>query len=74
MATDMIVKDGKVGIRIDERLSTLTVNHNPIFNLTGTVAKTASSKTLTGTGTVFLSEVGIGDQLVVDGGGDVDFL
>lgn len=74
MAADMIVKDGKVGVRIEEKLSTLTVKGNPSFNLTGTVAKTATSKTLTGTGTVFLSEVGIGDQLLVDGGGDIDFL
>lgn len=48
-----------------------TDGYHPILtdtNLTGTVAKTASSTTITGTGTAFLSELAVGYPVRVPGG------
>lgn len=66
--SDFVVTDGKVGVRSGAKLSTLTVEAKPSFTLSGTVAKSAASSTLAGTGTLFISEVGIGDRLLVPGG------
>lgn len=65
---DVIVSQGRVGIGDTSKLSTLTVRAKASFTLSGTVAKTAASSTLTGTATTFLSEVGLGDRITIPGG------
>ena len=67
---DLIISDNKIGVGVSSNLSTLTVRAKNSFNLTGTVSKTASSPTLTGTGTLFQSELGTGDRITVPGGAD----
>lgn len=42
--------------------------------LTGAVAKSATSLTLTGTATAFLTELAPGDEVIVPGGGGTDYL
>lgn len=73
MGTELIVKQGKLGVGETELLSTFTVKAKPSFTITGTVAKTATSADLAGTGTLFLTEIGLGDQIQVPGGGDDEF-
>lgn len=66
MATgDLIVSGTQLGVGATDNLSTLTVRARTSFNLTGTVAKTGDQVTLTGTGTAFLSELTIGDRVLV---------
>lgn len=67
MSATMIVNEAKLGIGESEKLSTLTIQPRAPFDLTGTLNKTASSQTVTGTGTKFLSEIGLGDQLDIPG-------
>lgn len=73
MANDVVVKQGKLGIGDTTHLSALTVKPKPAFQLAGTVAKTEESPTLTGTGTAFDSQVGLGDQVQVPGGDADEF-
>ena len=54
---------GKVGIGNPNALATLTVAGSPLFPLTGTVSVTNNSNQVTGTGTLFGSEVGVGDRI-----------
>ncbi|GEM_PF-6663697 len=58
---------GNLGIGAKTKLSKLTIVARPSSAISGTVAKTAGSSTLTGTNTKFLSEVGIGDRISVPG-------
>jgi hypothetical protein len=70
MATDFLVSQGKIGVGIAEQLSLFTVKGRPSFTLTGTVAKTAASVTVVGTGTAFLTEIAPGDRILVPGDAD----
>jgi hypothetical protein len=64
MATgDLTVTDVKLGVGATDNLSTLTVRTKAPFTLTGTLASTAGQATVTGTGTLFLSEVAVGDRI-----------
>lgn len=60
--------DRRVGIGTTDRLSKLTVRGHSGWK-SGTVAVTNGSISVAGTGTSFLSDVGIGDQIFVNGGG-----
>jgi hypothetical protein len=60
---DQIFTGDKVGIGTTEGLSTLTVRPNAPFTLTGTLSSTEGSATVTGTGTLFLSELAPGDSI-----------
>jgi endosialidase-like protein len=63
--------NGKVGINTEDALSTLTVRGIPPFAaLTGTVSVTQNSNVVTGTGTQFGSEVGIGDRITNPANGE----
>jgi hypothetical protein len=64
---DLVISDSRLGIGTTDNLSTLTVRARGSFNLTGTVAKTEGSATVTGTSTRFLSELTIGDRIEVPG-------
>jgi len=64
---DFIISDTRLGIGTTDNLSTLTVQARPAFTLTGTLATTAASATVTGSGTLFLSELCIGDRITVGG-------
>lgn len=50
-----------------ERFDTDDMHYTSSANLTGTVAKSASSTTLTGTGTAFLTELSVGQVINVPG-------
>lgn len=65
---ELVLSNGKLGIGESEKLSTLTVGGKAAFTLTGAVAKASASATLTGSSTLFLSEVGLGDRIAVPGG------
>ena len=69
-APEFIQKSGKMSIGRTDKLSTFTVRAKAPWNyndlLLGTVAVAATS-TVTGTNTHFLSELGIGDDIVVGG-------
>lgn len=67
---DFIISDTRLGIGTTDNLSTLTVRARPGFNLTGTVSSTDNSATVTGTGTLFLSELSVGDVITAGGGYD----
>jgi hypothetical protein len=62
---DLVISGNQLGIGTTDNLSTLTVRARGSFNLTGTLAKTAGSATVAGTGTKFLSELNIGDRIQV---------
>jgi hypothetical protein len=59
--------NGRVGVGASNALSTLTVKAKALFPATGTVSTDGTTTTVTGSGTRFLSEVGIGDRITVDG-------
>jgi hypothetical protein len=63
---DLIISNDRLGVGTTENLSTLTVRASGQFNLAGTLATTDASTTVTGTGTRFLSELAIGDRIIVD--------
>lgn len=62
---DLIISGTQFGIGTTDNLSTLTVRSRAQFNLTGTVTVTQGSATVTGTGTLFLSELLPGDRISV---------
>lgn len=66
---DFTVVNGNVGVGESEKLSRLTLKGKPSFSLSGTVAKSSASTSVSGTGTAFLTELGLGDRLVIPGGG-----
>jgi hypothetical protein len=63
---------GKVGINTENLLNALSVKGSPSVPLTGTVSVTGGnvSNTVTGTGTKFGSEVGIGDRITNTANGE----
>lgn len=62
----VIDSNGKVGIGgITDRLSQFTIQGRDVFEATGTVSTTQGSPYLTGSGTRFTSEIGIGDIIFV---------
>ncbi len=59
------------GAGVGARRSYDTDGYHPVLtdtNLTGTVAKTAGNVTVVGTGTLFLSELSVGDPVTIPGG------
>jgi hypothetical protein len=64
---DLVISDNRLGVGTSDTLSTLTVRAAAPYSLTGTVDKELST-TLAGTGTLFLSELNIGDRINVLGG------
>lgn len=73
MATgDLIISDVKLGVGTTDNLSTLTVRARAPFTLTGTLASTAGQATVTGTSTLFLSELAVGDRIEMSDGTDPD--
>ncbi len=56
---------GNVGIGTASKLSKLTVQGTPSFSASGTVSVSGSSTTVTGTGTMFLTQVGVGDRIQI---------
>lgn len=58
---------GRIGIGTSNKFSMLTVKGKGIEFKTGTVEVTEGSNVVKGTGTFFLSEVGIGDYIYVPG-------
>lgn len=60
---DQIFSGDKIGIGTTTNLATLTVRPTAPFQLTGTLATTENSATVTGTGTLFLSELVVGDSI-----------
>jgi hypothetical protein len=66
-AVRLTTASDKVGIGTTDKLSKLTVKGNSSFSATGTVSKTNGSADVTGSGTHFLTEVGIGDRILVPG-------
>jgi hypothetical protein len=69
---DLIISENRIGIGTTDNLSTLTVRTRGSFNLSGTLAKTEDSTTLTGTATFFESELSTGDRINLDCGLMVD--
>ncbi len=61
--SDQIFSGDKVGIGVTEGLTALTVKPTATFQLTGTLASTEGSTTVTGTGTKFLTELSVGDTI-----------
>jgi hypothetical protein len=61
--SDQIISGDKVGIGTTTSLAALTVRPTAPFQLTGTLATTEGSTTVTGTGTLFLSELAVGDSI-----------
>jgi hypothetical protein len=64
---DFVISDTRLGIGTTDNLSTLTVQTRPSFTLTGTLSSTAGSATVTGSGTLFLSELCVGDRITIAG-------
>lgn len=62
---------GNAGVGLTDKLSKLAVAGNPSFSLTGTVSVSAGSTAVTGTGTSFLSELGIGDRVRFEATGEI---
>ncbi len=63
--------NGNVGIGANSGLARLTVRGKASFTATGTVSVTAGSATVTGSGTKFLTEVAVGDVIVIPGEGSI---
>lgn len=64
---DFVISETRLGIGTTDNLATLTVQNRPSFTLTGTLTSTAGSATVTGSGTLFLSELCIGDRITIAG-------
>jgi hypothetical protein len=62
---DLVISGNQLGVGVTENLSTLTVRARNHFQLTGTVTTTQGSDTVTGTGTLFLSELLPGDRISI---------
>ena len=67
---EILISEDRIGVNETQKLSTLTVKARPSFALSGTVAKSSASTTVTGTATTFLTEVGIGDRITIPGGAE----
>jgi hypothetical protein len=73
MATgDQLFSNDRVAVGTTEGLSTLTVRAKPSYQLTGTLTSTDNSATVTGTGTLFLSEIAVGDRITLGDGFEPD--
>jgi hypothetical protein len=60
---DLVISGTQFGIGTTDNLSTFTVQSRAHVNLTGTVSTTQGSTAVTGTGTLFLSELQLGDRI-----------
>lgn len=58
---------GFIGVNQTSGLPHLGITQQATFTGTGTVSTTTSSSTLTGVGTAFLSQLGVGDKVVIGG-------
>ncbi len=58
-------ESGNVGIGTTDRLSKLTVKGSPSFVAAGTVSTAVNSPTVSGVGTMFARQVGLGDRITI---------
>jgi hypothetical protein len=63
----LVGSTGAIGIGTSTGTARLNVRANPSFTATGTVSRSAGSPTLTGAGTRFLTELNVGDRVMIDG-------
>jgi hypothetical protein len=60
-----VLGTGSAGVGASTGLSRLTVRGKASFTATGTVSTDGTTSTVTGTGTKFLTEIGIGDRVTI---------
>src|SRR5262245_4429148 len=63
----LVANNGTIGIGVPTGTAKLTMKANPPFAATGTASIAAGSATLTGVGTRFLTELNVGDRIMIGG-------